>query len=123
MINFKKLIKFLFLTLLLSWILLLISSQFSRPIELSGYGDYRCTEVDGSCIFEAIGWPQRYSFDTLGHSPTNSASMLGALLGLDEFHKKPFMINWAFWSLISALLLTTLNAVRKAIKKSQYRTI
>ena len=72
----------------------LASSGISRTVSATVPGIMGCEK---SCQVAAAGWPLPYVIDYPGLSPVGSASLLGALLGLDNIRPASLLGNFAFW--------------------------
>lgn len=52
---------------------------------------------EAACTVAAAGWPFAYVVDYPGLSPAGSASVLGALLGIDQWRPGALFASFACW--------------------------
>ena len=79
--------------------LLLVAASSSVPGErLEHYADiYECIS---QCRVAAAGFPFPYILDYPGLSPTHSADLWGAIIGIDKFRSGPFCADVAVYFML-----------------------
>lgn len=79
--------------------------------------DWDCPPPPASCAQEVavLGFPFRYVSDYHGISPVGSASLVGALLGIDLFHPLAFWANVVVYAGLVLLAIVLGRRIRGAI--------
>ena len=94
-------------------VLTLLSSRVSRTrLEVQ---DWDCPPAPASCARPVLvlGFPLPYISDYHGISVVGRASITGALLKEDHFHRGAFVIDLLFYLALSGLVAAALRAVRR----------
>ena len=78
--------------------------------------DWDCTPALESCERPMIvaGFPLPYIVDYHGLSPGGSADLVGALMGVDLFHWRPFLLDAAIY-LFALLLIRYVASLRRRV--------
>ena len=84
--------------------------------------DWDCTPAIESCTRPMVvaGFPLPYIVDFHGLSPVGRADLVGALLGVDQFHWRPFLLDSTFY-LVVILVIRYMLLLRRGAPVSAPR--
>ena len=77
--------------------------------------DWDCTPARESCErpMVAAGFPLPYVIDYHGISPAGSADLAGALLGMDLFYLRPFILDTGIYLLVFLVIHAFVSSRRR----------